>query len=218
VKQRIAVAVMGIVLPLLMGGCTFNAGVNPTYFNYTAHAYPAKIAGKGAVEMSKAEQDEVFTGKPTSFTGGGATLTLPIGGITKEAAHLAFKEVFTEGVKVVDAVPGDQRDFVAIVRPQVTQFSYEYNQLKNLGFAITPGATITLSIKLLDGASNTVWERKFESGNFEGESYMISGSPGEEISKTAHKAMMKLMQEAADAVHQDLSKRAPSPPKVDESL
>ncbi|WP_128106574.1 hypothetical protein [Azoarcus sp. DN11] len=191
--------------------------MNPTYFQYQPHSYDARISGVGAVEMPRATQEEVFSGKPTSFTGGGTTLTLPLGNITRDAANLAFKDVFSGGVRVVESASG-AKDFIAVIRPKVSRFTYEYNQLKNVGFAVTPTAVISLSVTLADAEGKPRWERTFESGNFEGESYMISGSPGEEISKATHKAMMKVMQEAADTIHSELRTNPPSPPKGEKAL
>ena len=202
---------------LVLSGCSFQAGLNPTYFQYTPHAYEQKISGIGAIEMPKAVQDEVFTGKPTSFTGGGTTLTLPLGALTREAATMAFKDVFSQGVKLVESGT-EQRGYTAIIRPRITQFTYEYNQLKNIGFAITPTAVVNLSVTLTDRTGKAIWERKFETGNFEGNTYIISGSPGDEISKTAHKALMKVMQEAADATHQELSTNPPTLPDGEKAL
>jgi hypothetical protein len=202
VKRHLNKFIFLVFAPLVLGGCSFQGGLNTTYYQYAAHAYTTKIPGKGAIEMSAADQKETFTGKPTSFTGGGSTLTLPLGQITMEAAKLAFNDVFTQGVQVVESVP--TQGYVATIRPKVTQYSYEYNQLKNVGFAITPTAVLTLDVTLRDGAGQTVWQKKFESGVYEGPAYMMSGSPGEEISKTTHRAIMKVMQDAADEVQKEM--------------
>lgn len=215
--NRIPRSMVVAALVVTAGGCSFQGSVNATYFQYVAHNYDKKATGMGAVEMPRSVQDEVFVGKPTSFTGGGTTLSLPLGSITREAASLAFKDVFSRGARVVESAQG-QADLAAVVRPKVIQFSYEYNQLKNAGFAITPTAVISLSVTLVDPAGKTIWERKFDSGNFEGQTYVLSGSPGEEISKTTHQAMMKIMQDAADAVQQHLIANPPEPAKGEKSL
>lgn len=198
-----------------LSGCAFQANLNSTYFEYQPRAYDKKVVGVAVVEMSKTEQENVFTGNPTSFTGGGTTLTLPMGTITREAATLAFKDVFSQGVKVSDSVQSPS-EFSAVIHPRVTQYTYEYNQLKNAGFAITPTVNIGLSVSLRDSRGNAIWERNFSTGNFEGKTYVMSGSPGEEISKTTHQAMMKVMQEAADAIQRDLI--VSPPPQGDKAL
>ena len=66
-----------------LGGCAFQGGVNPNHFKYESRAYDAPIEGRALIEMSKAAQDEQFTGRPTSLTGSATNLTLPIGEITR---------------------------------------------------------------------------------------------------------------------------------------
>jgi len=189
-----------------LAGCAFESGLNPAHFQYAPRVYDAKVPGRGAIEMSKAAQEESFSGNPTSFTGGGTTLTMPIGLITREAATTAFRDVFADGVALVESAAG-QAGYAAVVRPRVAAFDYQYNQIRNLGFAVTPIVEMTLSVSLSDASGKTIWERDFESGSVQGETYFLSGSPGEQISKTAHRALMGLMQQAADAVHRELRTR-----------
>lgn len=202
--RYLCAAVLGFGV-LGLGGCAFQGAVNPTHFKYEPRSYDAAIKGRALIEMPRAVQDEQFTGKPTSLTGAVTNLTLPIGEITREAATLAFKDVFSEGVKVVESASG-QIGHVAVVRPWSSQFSYEYNALKNAGFAITPTAAVGLNVSLLSSDMKLVFTRNFSSGNVEGPTYVLSGSPGDEVSKAAHQAMMKVMQEAADATYQELKK------------
>ncbi|MGO9443176.1 MAG: hypothetical protein ACLPXB_00210 [Thiobacillaceae bacterium] len=211
-----ATLVLFAALSLTLGGCAFQGGLNTTYYQYSPRTYVSKIAGKAALQMSGSDQNEIYTGKPTSFSGASTTLSLPMGEITREAAMLAFNDVFAQGVQLVESTP--EQGYVAVIQPKVTHFSYEYNQLKNAGFAITPTAVISLKVTLMDDGGKPVWEKTFESGNYEGTTYFMSGSPGDEISKTTHKAMMKVMQEAADAVHKDLGNRIQETQKGGQAL
>ena len=209
-------SLLAVGIALLLSACAQTGTYNVSNYQYQPHKYESKVPGKAAIQMSSAERTETFTGKPTSFTGGGTTLTLPLGQITFEAASLAFKEVFADGVEAIEQ-GGAGKSFSAIVRPKVTRFTYEYNGLRNAGFAITPTAVVSLSVRLLDAQGVQRWEKTFESGNFEGDTYFISGSPGEEISKATHRAVMKVMQEAADAVQREV-KATPSAPSTAQSL
>jgi hypothetical protein len=123
-------------------------------------------------------QDEKFIGKPTSLTGAATNLTLQIGEITREAATLAFGNVFSDGVKVVESASG--RWACGRCPPRVTQFSYEYNALRNAGFAITPTAVVDLELVLAANSGKPIFTRSFPSGNVEGPTYFLSGSPGDE--------------------------------------
>lgn len=200
-----------------LGGCAFQGGVNPNHFKYESRAYDAPIKGRALIAMSKAAQDEQFTGRPTSLTGAATNLTLPIGEITREAATLAFRNVFSDGVQVVESAKG-QMGHVAVVSPRVTQFTYEYNALRNAGFAITPTAVVDLELVLLESGGKPVFTRHFPSGNVEGPTYFLSGSPGDEVSKATHQAVMKVMQDAADATHRELKKVLPAGGKGDSAL
>jgi hypothetical protein len=53
------------------------------------------VIGAGVDVVNSA--DVQFTGRPNSLTDAATSLPLPIGEITREAATLAFKDVFSEG-------------------------------------------------------------------------------------------------------------------------
>ena len=129
------------------GGCAFRGGVNPNHFKYESRVYDGPIRERALIEMPKAVQYEKFIGKPSSLTGAETNLTLPIGEITREAATLAFGNIFSDGVKLVES-PSGQMGHVAVIRPLVTQFSYEYNALRNASFAITLTAVVDLELAL----------------------------------------------------------------------
>lgn len=184
-----------------LAACSHTASYNAAHFEYTPRTFGQKIDGMAAIQMSPQEQGETYTGKPTSFTGGATSLTLPIGQILREGAVLAFRDMFSEGAEVIETSAGG-RSYTAVIKPSVRSFSYEYNQLKNVGFAVTPTATVALEVKLTDERGKVMWESTVDSGAVEGPAYMISGTPGEEISKVAHKAVLKTMQQAASQAYE----------------
>ncbi|MBL8435518.1 MAG: hypothetical protein JNL99_11360 [Zoogloea sp.] len=79
------------------GWRAFQGAVSPAQFKYEPRSYDAAIKGRTLIEMPRAVQDEQFTGRPNSLTDAATSLPLPIGEITREAATLAFKDVFSEG-------------------------------------------------------------------------------------------------------------------------
>jgi hypothetical protein len=93
----------------------------------------------------------------------------------------------------------------------VASFSYGYDQLQNLGFAITPTVVLSLDVTLLDGTGRAVQQRRYESGKVEGKAYMVSGEPGEEIGKVTHQVMLDLMQRAAGDVREWVRSGAAGP-------
>lgn len=200
--RLLAVALAAVVT----AGCAMTGGYNPSYL--AAARRPATIQSDGRALVVSSPQDEayVFTGNPTSFTGGGTTLTLPLGVIVRETAVAAFADTFKSGADVAPDVKDPGR-YVIIVAPKLVSFAYEYNQLKNLGFAVTPTAVVQVDVRVLDAAGATRWQRNYASGPVEGPAYMLNTAPGEEISKVAHKALYDLFVRAAtDVVREVLSK------------
>jgi len=171
--------------------------------------------------MPKAEQEASFTGKPTSFTGGDTTLTLPVGQIVREASILAFRDLFAGGVQTVEKTGAGDR-YTAVIRPTLRSFSYEYNQLKNAGFAITPTTSVAIDVAVSDGSGSEVWRQTVDLGPTEGNVYVVTESPGEEISKVAHKAILDTLQRAAREAYGPLERspaaKAAGKPDGGESL
>ncbi len=56
----------------------------------------------------------------------------------------AFRDMITVGAEVIEASPNG-RSYTAIIKPSVKSFSYEYNQLKNIGFEITPSELLQMN-------------------------------------------------------------------------
>lgn len=192
--------VIGILLmTLLLAGCSYNAGFNSTYLP------PKGVTSKAdepiLVVMTKEEQNWVYSDHPTSFTGSASTLTIPLGDITKQIALEVFSRHFSAAT-LASELPGDS-SYRLVVNPRIQHFEYAYNQLKNLGFAITPEIHIDLTVKLFDSAGDPIQEKTYSSGLRTGDSYMVSGSPHEKINETVHKTLFELMElAAADAARQ----------------
>lgn len=186
----------GALIATTLVGCSFTSSYNPAYL--AAARQPAAIQTDGRALIVTTPQDDayVYTGKPTSFTGGATALTLPLGSILKESAVAAFTEAFKSGAEAAPSVKDPAR-YVVIVSPRLSKYSYEYNQLKNAGFVVTPTAVVIVDVRVLDDKGAVRWQRSYDSGPVEGPSWILHTSPGEEISKVTHKAMYDLMSKAA---------------------
>jgi hypothetical protein len=68
---------------------------------------------------------------------------------------------------------------------------------ENLGFAITPGAELTLTVTLLDAGGKLLAANTYVSGERKGGSYMMSASPEDRISKR-HEIWRTLAQSVPD--------------------
>lgn len=196
-------AVLALAALGALSGCAPVATYNPAYISHVKLAEAEKLIGRILIYTEKMDDDVPYTGKPTSFTGGGTTLTIPLGMISREIAVIVFGDLFRGGAERSNSLTNLTR-YRLVLRPKIVNFSYEYNQLKNLGFAITPTVIATLEVSLLDGKGMTYWTRSYFSGTVETDAYFISGAPGEEIGKAAHKAIYDLMLKAAKDIRREV--------------
>lgn len=188
-----------VLLAGALAGCAHQATYNAAHLEEARKPAAQKLDGKVLV-LTSAEQDAyVFKGNPTSLTGGASTLTIPLGAITRESARAAFADAFNGGADAASEA-AQRKDYVLVVSPRVTEYSYEYNQLKNLGFAITPIVRATLNMRVLDAGGNATWERTYQSGDVEGSSWMVNFDPGESMSKLTHKVIYDLIAKSAGEI------------------
>ena len=181
---------------LALGGCAMTSTFNQGYLAAARRPVAEQADGKALIVTTPQDDAYVYTGHPTSFTGAATTLTLPLGSIVKETATAAFADRFKGGAEAAGAITNAD-SYAVIVAPRLTSFSYEYNQLKNIGFAITPTVSVVVDVRVLDAEGAMRWQRNYSSGPVEGPAYMLNTSPEEEISKVAHKALYDLFSAAA---------------------
>jgi hypothetical protein len=180
----------------LLAACSHVAVYNPTYLPAAPPEARERLEGKVLVYTDSADDNYVFSGPPTSFTGGATKLSLPLGQITREVAIQVLGGYFQDGAEGSNR-PENLAGYRAVVKPKVASFSYQYNQLKNLGFAITPTVVLDLDVDLVDENGKTIHSKRYSSGTVEGSAYFVSGEPGERINQLAHETMHKLMDAAA---------------------
>ncbi len=195
------------LLPLcFIGGCAYTANYNPSYLASARRPVTEPFEGKILLVTSGQDDKYVYTGNPTSFTGAATSLTIPVGQILKESAVAAFVDAFKGGADTknleIGAVVTDASDgkYVAVVTPKLVSYSYEYNQAKNLGFAITPTAVVVADVRIIDHEGKANFQKQYESGPVEGPAYMINMSPHEEINKVTHKAFYEIFSKAASDI------------------
>jgi hypothetical protein len=207
---RVALLSWALTLMAVLGGCAQTATYNAAYLTPPATAAADKLTGQALVYTVQADDDTLWSGKPTSFTGSATTLTIPLGMIAREVAALVFGNAFQGGAVKAHTLAGAS-GYRVIVQPRISNFSYEYDALTNAGFAVTPTVSLTLDLALLDAAGKTVQQRRYDSGKVVTAAYFVSGSPGEEIGKAAHKAVFDLMTQAARDVREWLRLRGDGP-------
>lgn len=203
------IATSAVILTVLLAGCSHVATYNSAYLSAPPPAASERMDGKVLVYTERADDNYVFSGNPTSFTGGATTLAVPLGQMTREVAVYAFGRHFTGGADASNKLD-NLAGYRVIIKPRVLSFTYEYNQLQNLGFAITPGVTLEIETQLLDQGGKTIYAKKHASGLAQGHTYMVSGTPGERVNQLVHETMYKLMDEAARDVKRTLKENGAS--------
>ena len=79
----------------LLSSCAYNAGYNPTYLPDDP---PEQLSSNEILLLMDDEEEEfIFSGSPTSLTGGATTLTIPLGTILKEVAEEILEDRFAGG-------------------------------------------------------------------------------------------------------------------------
>ncbi len=192
--KHLSLLVLAGVLLLGANGCSYNVGYNPNYIS--AQPMTLGLAGKSLVVMNAVDASWSYSGKPSSFTGSGTTLTIPLGEITKQVALKVFGAAFKDGADF-RTVAGDASAYRLVVSPKLGQFSYAYNQLKNLGFAVTPQVQLDLRVTLTTPDGKTLLDKTYPSGLTDGDSFMVSGQPSEKVNQILHQVLFKLMTDAA---------------------
>ena len=154
-----------------------------------------QLEGRAVILTTEVDDNYVFNGRPTSFTGGGTSINIPLGLITKEIAQHTFERMFSEGVVQTRDI-STVNDYLVVITPRVRNFSYAYNQLRNVGMLVTPQVDISLSVDVLDSEGNNIRSNTFTSGIKNGDSYAMSMNAGERINRLAHEVISELLNQA----------------------
>lgn len=178
---------------ILLSGCAYQAGYNPTYLPDDEPRYIC--ADEVLLVMENEEEKFVYSGSPSSFTGSATNLTIPLGAILKEVAEEILEDRFSGGTDFSNKFVCD-KGYIIALHPSIKHFDYRYNQLRNLGFAITPEVEVDIQVKVLDNKGNTIFDRLYKSGYVSGETYMISGSPAEKINQALHSTVYDLLEQS----------------------
>lgn len=191
---------------LVITSCTTSLNYNPSYQGRVSPIPGPQLPGRAVILTTEVDDNYVFEGSPTSFTGGGTSIRIPLGLITKEIAQNTFERMFREGV--IQARDAELiSDYSVAITPVVRNFSYAYNQLRNAGMLVTPQVDLSISVDVLDTDGNLLRSNTFVSGTKDGDSYFMSGNPGERINQLAHEVVTELLNQAASDVYFLLSNR-----------
>ena len=85
-----------------------------------------------------------------------------------------------------------------VITPSHSSLDFQFSQLENLGFAITPKASVNIRVEITDPVGGTLLlDGSYPSGLVEGNTYAISGAPSEKINEVIHQAVGKALSNAA---------------------
>jgi hypothetical protein len=213
--QKITIPVLALFVLILCAGCK-SVDYNPTYTRPLTSGILPRYQGKLLIYTTPSDDDFVFHGHPKSVTGIAWKLKVPLGKMSKKMAGDIYGRSFGAGYEFGGALDINNNGFVVILHPQIEDFAWRMNQAKNLGFAITPQVKMTLSLQLLSADKKAViFQRQYESGWVDGNSYVISVTPFEAINSLIHKTMANLMVDSIrdldTAMHPNLPQTQPLP-------
>lgn len=173
--------------------CTSTHSYNPTYF--TDPMVTGTKDGSGSVLLSSSDANTPSKANPASFTGGATSVSVPLNLIVAEAAVKAFDRALQGSVaRVEQPTPGSGY----LITPALASFSYKYDQLSNLGFAVTPKVTMQVRVRVTDPSGAVVLEKTYARQDVSGGTYVASLKPAERINRAFHEAALSIMAEAAN--------------------
>lgn len=193
---KLIIKIFGLLLFVSITSCTSSLSYNPSYEGRMMPIPGEQLDGRAVILTTEVDDNYVFNGNPTSFTGSATNISIPLGLITKEIAQHAFERMFSEGVVQTRDI-SSINDYLVVITPRVRNFSYAYNQLRNVGMAVTPQVDISLSVDVLDSEGNNIRSNTFTSGIKNGDTYAMSMNPGERINRLAHEVITELLNQAA---------------------
>ena len=176
---------------LFIVGCTSDATFRDSFLERRSQGTP--IPGKVGIIISV--PDEIRTLGPSSYSGSATKINFSIGKITKEVALSTYGKLFLDGgIYIEDKTKIE--NITIVVEPKILDLDYKYNQLKNIGFAITPQVQIVLLVKVYKTKNElleTIFERTYDSGIKDGNTYFMDLEPAGTINKTLHVELQNLM-------------------------
>lgn len=185
-------------------GCTYNVKYKPEILAQKISTLQAKFDGKVLVYTEEKEDLKEYSQNPSSYTGAVTTLKADVGIHVREIAKEVLSKLFTEGADHSNKLE-NLENYSIIIQPEVLNYDYRYNQLKNVGFAITPEAKVDLYIYFKDKEGNEVFSKKYSGDYISGGSYMISGEPHERINKAIHESIYNMLLQVASDIQSHLN-------------
>jgi hypothetical protein len=175
-----------------LASCSTSLGYKP---EYVASGVSAPVVqGRAVIVMDDAARSQTFSGGPQSMTGGATTISVPLGQYIEKISEKVCAPYFSQGAVVGKAAQDGA--YALVVETQ--GFSYKYDQLSSLGFAITPKVTVALKVGVNGPKGEVIVpSRRYERTDFTATgAYVFSANPPEKINQSAHMAIADILREA----------------------
>lgn len=169
-----------------LGGCATTAGVHHEYVK--AEQTAPSVSGEAVIML---DRNQTITASPKSLTGGAWTLTEPVGEIMATTAETIFDAGFSGGSSV-GAAPKPEAYAIGL---KLQDFSYKYDQLSNLGFAVTPKVTVAVDADVLAPGGKPGLHKSYSRKDYSGGAYIMSADPPERINKALHLALAEIFRD-----------------------
>jgi hypothetical protein len=209
---------------VLLSGCVAQGQFEPDYLAKVAPPYLAET--KIVILMHDHDQQLTFEGRPASEIGENVTLTMPLGAILREVSASVFRSYFMYGVVFTEElVPGLL--YVIALEPELRNFSFRYDRHLEEGSydftrggdglegapvsIITPVVQFELALKVHDRSGKILLDKVYESGEVQGEGWIVTSRPHEHVSETFHKALQDIMLKVADDIRPFLAEEEIDP-------
>jgi|TARA_B110000967_G_C18783474_1_gene509519 hypothetical protein len=195
-----------LIIPLIffISSCSYDASFRQDFVPMTPSiATSQKLDGKGLIVMSAYDENLIYSDNPSSFTGGGTKLTLPIGQIVKRISLEVFGSIFAKGA-YFDNQPSNSEDYILVIKPDVKVDNYKYDQLENLGFAVTPKVSISANIQVLSSDRSIIFDKNYSYVDKKARAYLFAGSPDEKINELIHQSIHQILLESLTDIRKNL--------------
>jgi hypothetical protein len=196
--------VIGVVLVWAVSGCAYVGQYRREYVAGHMQHFTPTIEGTALVITDPAQDEKLYSVQPSSVTGAATTFKARVGEFLRDVFVEVLSHQFTEGAEHAREFPLETHTYLVTVKPQLLTFDYRYNQLKNLGFLVTPEAKVSIQVTVADREGRTLFERTYDSDFVSGGSYMVDFQPAEKINRAVHRALVTLAEQVAKDIEQAL--------------
>jgi hypothetical protein len=183
-------------------GCTVKVPMTP---DCRGIEYKEKLPIEAGLLITEKTRQYVFRGKPESFTAGARPHEFPLGETLELASEIIFSELFKD-VSLIRSLE-EGRHFKLIIKPQIDDFHFRYDQLSHAGFAVSCLSRIKVTITLFS-EDTKIWEKTIESPDVKRGPWMVNIDYERDIGESASEALVYTLNQIALEISDNESLKA----------